>query len=259
MKSRTWTLIPVVLPLLCTIGFAQQNTERIVPVTEEPSHHRILENQYVRVLNVIVPPHGETLIHRHDYDYVFVTLGDSKVSNERVNEKPTELILKDGETRFTPGGFAHRARNLADTPFHNITVEFLDPELTKSDHAGPGSAVGTSGSTSASVWYGKILVEQRDFLNGEVSTCSGESTARPKLLVPVSELMLKGAPGNGEKFGPGQVVWLNAGQCRSVATIRDTPARFVLIGFPTPTGNARAAGAVVGTVGFCELRDRVIW
>ena len=95
----------------------------IVPITEEHHHHLVLENEYVRVFHVEVAPHEETLYHRHDMDYVFVTLGDSVVESVRVGEKPVRLELKDGDTRFTKGGFAHKAVNLRDKPFVNVTVE----------------------------------------------------------------------------------------------------------------------------------------
>jgi hypothetical protein len=83
----------------------------------------VLENEYVRVFKVEVAPHAETLYHKHDVDYVFVTLGDSDVESVRVGEPPVRLQLKDGETRFTKGGFAHKAVNLSDKPFVNVTVE----------------------------------------------------------------------------------------------------------------------------------------
>ena len=57
----------------------------------------------------------------------FVTLGESEVRNERQGEKPAELRLKDGDVRFTKGGFAHIARNLRDVPFRNVTIEVLKP------------------------------------------------------------------------------------------------------------------------------------
>src|SRR2546426_11303211 len=96
-----------------------------VKIPAEPHHHLALENQYVRVFKVDAPPHESTLMHRHRHDYVFVTLGASEVSNE-VEGKPAAMLkLQDGETRFTPGNFAHIARNLASTPFRNVTIEFL--------------------------------------------------------------------------------------------------------------------------------------
>src|SRR5262245_5436408 len=110
---------------LSTILFAQEIS--VVPIDHEPSHHQVLENDYVRVFDVVVAPKTATLMHRHDRDYTFVVLGDSDLSNERMNEKPVHLVVKDGDVRYSKGGFAHIARNLADTPFHNITIELKKP------------------------------------------------------------------------------------------------------------------------------------
>ncbi len=95
----------------------------VVPVDKEPSHHLVFENEYVRVFSVEVAPHSETKYHRHDRDYVGVILGDSDVESVRVGEAAVKLQLKDGETRFTKGGFAHKAVNKSDKPFKNVTVE----------------------------------------------------------------------------------------------------------------------------------------
>jgi quercetin dioxygenase-like cupin family protein len=119
-KSRVAGLV-----LLATAALAQQ--QQTVEITSEPSHHQVLENQYVRVFNVTVAPKAKTLIHRHNYDYLFVTLGDSDLINARVGEQPVPLQLKDGDVRYTPGHFAHAAINQSDQPFHNITIELLKP------------------------------------------------------------------------------------------------------------------------------------
>src|SRR5207245_10564796 len=78
-----------------------------------------------RAYYVEVPPNAETQLHRHDHDYLFVALGDSKVIIAVLGKPEVYLSLKDGETHFTPGGFAHVARNLSDTPFRNVTIELL--------------------------------------------------------------------------------------------------------------------------------------
>ena len=113
------------LVFLATATLAQQQPS--VEITSEPSHHLVLQNEYVRVFDVTVAPHASTLVHRHNSDYLFVTLGESDVVSARVGEKPVELQLKDGEVRFTPGNFAHAAINKSDRPFHNITIELLKP------------------------------------------------------------------------------------------------------------------------------------
>jgi quercetin dioxygenase-like cupin family protein len=102
----------------------------------EPHHHLKIENEYVRVYYVEVPPHENTQLHQHDHDYLFVTLGDSDVINA-VRDKPeVHLVLKDGETHFTRGGFAHVARNLSDAPFRNVTIELLHPQGTPRNRCG---------------------------------------------------------------------------------------------------------------------------
>jgi quercetin dioxygenase-like cupin family protein len=108
-------------------SFLQAKEIPVVPIDKEPAHHQVLDNEYVRVFDVVVAPHASTLMHRHDRDYIFVILGDADISNELMNEKPAHAVLKDGDARYSKGGFAHVARNLAETPFHNITVELKNP------------------------------------------------------------------------------------------------------------------------------------
>jgi len=67
--------------LLATIILAAQTTNE-VEITAEPHHHQALENEYVRVFKVEVPPHNDTLMHWHHHDYFFVTLGDTQVGND---------------------------------------------------------------------------------------------------------------------------------------------------------------------------------
>src|SRR6266481_4923637 len=97
-------------------------------VPGEPHHHLKIENEYVRVYYVEVPPHENTQLHQHDHDYLFVTLGDSDVINAIRDKPEVHLVLRDGETHFTRGGFAHVARNLSDAPFRNVTIELLKPQ-----------------------------------------------------------------------------------------------------------------------------------
>lgn len=115
------------LSLLLLSGILPAREAGVVPIDQEPSHHQVLDNEYVRVFDVTVAPHSMTLMHRHDRDYIFVTLGASHISNERMNEKPAEIRLQDGDIRYTKGSFAHVARNLAEAPFHNITIELKNP------------------------------------------------------------------------------------------------------------------------------------
>ncbi|HEV3036671.1 MAG TPA: hypothetical protein VHA33_02690 [Candidatus Angelobacter sp.] len=96
-----------------------------VEITAEPNHHQVLVNDYVRIFDVSAPPKASTLVHWHRHDYAFVTLGDADLINARVGQKPVPLLLKDGDVRFTPGGFAHAITNRSNSVFRNITIELL--------------------------------------------------------------------------------------------------------------------------------------
>jgi hypothetical protein len=96
-----------------------------VPIDREPLHHLELENAYVRVFRVEVPPHRSTLLHRHDRDYIWTSLGASHFNNLVEGSEARDVQSADGDTQFTPGGFAHEVVNEAETPFRNITIEII--------------------------------------------------------------------------------------------------------------------------------------
>ncbi len=121
-----------ILPLLLSAFlflpclFAQAAPE--VEITAEPHHRLVFANEQVRVFSVEVAPHSETQMHWHRHDYIFVTLGASEVVNAVKGKDPINLKLRDGQTLCVPAGFAHVARNLAEQPFRNVTVELLQDE-----------------------------------------------------------------------------------------------------------------------------------
>jgi quercetin dioxygenase-like cupin family protein len=99
-----------------------------VPLTSEPYHHLQLQNNYVRVFYVEVPPHKATLMHSHDKPYFYVALGDAKLRNSVLGKDAQEVTLADGQARYSSGNFAHMITNELDTPLRDVAVEFLQPQ-----------------------------------------------------------------------------------------------------------------------------------
>src|SRR5438270_940816 len=136
MRRNSTTVGFLSLAIFAITLHAQTSTPpNIVPISKEGHHHLVLENEYVSVYSVEVAPHSETLYHQHDLDYIFVTLGDSDVDSVRVGEQPAQLLVKDGEVRFTKGGFAHKAVNNSEKPFRNVTIELKKTNPTKGESA----------------------------------------------------------------------------------------------------------------------------
>src|SRR3954468_20089563 len=110
--------------LLGDIGRAQ-SIRGAVLAKAEPHHHVAYEDASIRVLRVHVPSHDTTLLHEHDPDYFWIALGVSTVVNARLGAPDAKIVSSDLSIHYTPGNFAHVARNPGDAPFDNITVELL--------------------------------------------------------------------------------------------------------------------------------------
>jgi len=219
---------------MATLAQQQQPVE----ITSEPRHHLVFENEYVRVFDVTVEPKGSTLVHHHSHDYLFVTLGDSDVVSARPGEKPVELMLKDGETRFTPGNFSHAATNKSEEPFHNITIELLKPtnnvktctescEVPVKCNNDVGCAKIVRQITSDQWTVSSVTLPPSARLDGKLP-------ASPYLLVEVSKIDFRGSmAGSREilKGTPGALTWMPSRVTPVLANHYRTPVKFVALEF----------------------------
>jgi quercetin dioxygenase-like cupin family protein len=227
------------LVFLATATLAQQ--QQSVEITSEPSHHLVLQNEYVRVFDVTVAPRATTLVHKHNYDYLFVTLGDSDVVSARPGEKPVALQLKDGEVRYTPGNFAHAAINKSDRPFHNITIELLKPS-SKVATCAEACLVNTP-CTDRTNYFCPSSEKRISSDQWLVSMVTLPPAARmeqqpknPHLIIAVSDLDLASVPrtesaSSNIKRTPGGLAWVRAGVAPTVTNNSSKPAQFVTLEF----------------------------
>jgi hypothetical protein len=105
-----------------------QSIPGAVLAKNEPHHHRVYEDSTLRVLRVRVPAHDTTLLHEHDPAYFWIALGASEVVNAKLGAPDATIKSSDLSIHYTPGKFAHVARNPGTVPFDNITVEILAPQ-----------------------------------------------------------------------------------------------------------------------------------
>jgi quercetin dioxygenase-like cupin family protein len=220
--------------LLTPFLAAQTTTE--VQITSEPSHHHlVLENEYMRFFKVEVAPHASTLMHRHRYDYVFVTLGDAHVSNEVEGKPPVDLKLSDGETRFVAGNFAHVAKHLSDQPFRNATIELTqDERLRQTPSHWPeenGEKTFPAGRITTVFVKDGVRVSEVSLEPGAIVPSHHHDG--PYLLVAVSDLDIRSdVEGMGPmpgKFKSRDVQWLPGGRTRTLTNEGKSPARFVTV------------------------------
>jgi len=213
-----------------------------VEITAEPHHHLVLENKFIRVFRVEVPPGETTLLHRHNHDYVYVTLGASDLDN-RVQGKPAAHVqLQDGETRFLPGNFAHAVRDLATTPFRNITVELLQDKEFR-DAPSPWDAAKNEDRSLQVLTGGsqQILFVKDGVRVSEVELQPGATLPRhhhkgPHLVVAITDLNLRSEIEGQESVAlhakVGDSNWVPGGFTHTLTNVGKESAKFVTLEFP---------------------------
>jgi quercetin dioxygenase-like cupin family protein len=231
-------LFGTVLLLLSFVAVGQPTGE--VEITAEPNHHQVLANSYVRVFDVSAPPKASTLVHWHRYDYAFVTLGDADLINARVGQKPGPLVLKDGDVRFTPGGFAHAITNQSDTVFRNITIELLQSSTNVKPCAGSCSVPlpCASANKSACPSQEQLITSDQWTLSRVTLPPSAilekHAHRTPHLAVAVSDLNLtqKFEDGSAKELHgkPGTLNWVNP-VVHTVVNSGPAEAKFVTLEF----------------------------
>jgi len=222
--------------------------QQAVPVQDEPHHRLVLKNDFVRVFNVIVQPLDATLLHQHDLPYLYVSMGPADIVNAVQGKAEVHMVLQDGETHYTPGGFAHITRTDSGLLFHNITIELVKPQgvtrnICKDVIPGPlgncpQQAAGQK-SSSASNADDQIPYFETDELTVDLVKVGGgrdyvDAKAQfNSLLIALTDVNLDANLG-GEHISflhGGDILWMPAGLHRRVVDFLGTKSNFLLVSF----------------------------
>ena len=210
------------LLLFASAAVAQQTP---VPVEQEPHHHVVLQNDFVLVMRVTVPPGESTLYHTHSHDRASVGLSESTITQQKSGEAegPRQTIKPGTVSASTLGDapYTHRVNNVGSGPFDVIDVEFLQRPQQPSSHAAPEVA---AENPSARV-YRWILVP------GAVS--SMHTHERPYLIVAATTMMLKMTSPDGKSFThevkAGDFHWVDSRVTHTLANEGTTEGQIVEI------------------------------
>jgi hypothetical protein len=224
--------------LLCLTILAVPSGAPEVEITAEPHHRLVLENPSVRVFDVRVPPHTDTLMHWHRHDYIYVTLGDAEAVNAVKDKPAVTLKLRDGETRFSAATFAHIARNLSDQTFRNVTIEILGDESLRHStaHWEEDRGLETFSGGTQEILFVKDGVRVSEFELQPGGIVPMYQHNGPHLLVAVTDLEIrsdmvgKGAVPGG--FKSGDCKWLPGNYADTIANTGTRLAKFVTLEFP---------------------------
>jgi hypothetical protein len=109
-----------------------------IPVSQEPRHHKVLENNHVRLLDVHIPPGDTSLFHIHATPSLFVILNNVKTGSQVISEEDhsNSPIPHFGNIWFE--GFyekprIHRVWNSDQSEFHVMDIELVNKHYVTPD------------------------------------------------------------------------------------------------------------------------------
>lgn len=210
---------------------------------EEPHHHLLFENDYVKAWAFGIAGHEATLLHNHDLPYLGVTVGSADFINAVTGKPEAHPRQTDGQVSYSKGGFSHVVRTETDTPFRNVTIELLRAQGAAHNRCvkviadSPLDCPPTAASPLAAATTLVFETDEVAVQSGEVASffrIAGADTQPARLLaaLDLSELNVETPGQPAKKLHPGEALWLTAGTAVTLANSGERPtSRFVLVTF----------------------------
>ncbi len=224
----------LLLPLL--FGALLASAQTAVDIAAEPHHHLLLQNDQVRVFALTLKP-TEQSYTRHEHNFLLITLQDSELVIWSEGQSAVQSFrLPRAETRFVFGGRAVGFRNDRSEEYRGVIVEFLSPKVTT---YGYQSQTGTWDYASGAI--NSPVDPHVKFMNGmqlgtasavDVQLLANDAFLAPdkasvELLIPVSEVDLRGQDDEHIRRQPREIVWIPSDRKAALVNSSPQPARFV--------------------------------
>jgi quercetin dioxygenase-like cupin family protein len=195
-----------------------------VHVRDEPRHHNVFENKFVRILDVHLGPNDTTLYHLHNTPSVFILFTNTQVSSQLLGGQPQKGANVKGVVSYdslvTPR--IHRVWNEDTSWFHVMDVE-LTSKLQKSN------------TPVLQNQFLQLLFNEQQVNGYRAELKPGgilqaPASAKGYLIVSKAESIADfTVDGKSQHriLKPGHYIWMEAGRNFSLHAI--TPANFVLL------------------------------
>ena len=197
-----------------------------VSVKDEPRHHNVFENNFVRILDVRIKPGDTTLYHTHATPSVFLYFTETKVGSNIINQPVSSAINIAGNINYdslkTPR--IHRVWNEDTSWFHVMDVEIVNPQ--------------PAAKHSLSKIENAVLLFDKPFVRGYKLQISAAETFNIRkldvrfLLVSFGEVSLSVIINAKEQvriMKPGHFIWIEPNENVEIKTLNSTQGSFALL------------------------------
>jgi mannose-6-phosphate isomerase-like protein (cupin superfamily) len=212
------------------LRFAAAATDPVVvPVESAPFHCQVFENNYVRFLNVLIPPGKVSAYHQHSIDFAQVVIEGTDRFEVTVLDKPMGLVsLRTGQVMFAGYSKApviHQVANTGQSSFHLMGIEILDSQ--------PGRF---SPSTRTDVPAYTSVLDNERVRGWRLMLQPGESATAIVQTAPGVRIVVQGGdiveiapekPDHELNLNRGDFVWQAAGTTRAVRNVGTSPVEWV--------------------------------
>ena len=121
--------LPQVCTAMCLLAapiFAQ--APAVITMDQEPHHHLMVNNDYLKVFNVVASPGDSIVLHRHDQDTIAIAIGDQLVTVGIPGKPDVHQSNADGRVRLQRSGYMYSTHVDGTTPYHTVAVELTKPQ-----------------------------------------------------------------------------------------------------------------------------------
>ena len=197
-----------------------------VPVRNEPRHHNVFENDYIRILDVFIPPHDTTQFHIHNTPSVFTTFTKTATSAQLLGKDPVKSMSVAGSSWYdslnTPR--IHRVWNDDSSWFHVMDIEFVAPK----PHSNPPPLQ----SAAMQLFFNEPLANGYHLQLLPDNVVQLPPSAAGFLLLSLGAATIEYKQNDylqHRAMKSGHYLWIDAGRLFAFTGSGDTPAKFLLL------------------------------
>jgi len=206
--------------------FLSQLTTAQPAVRNEPRHHNVFENDYVRILDVFLPPHDTTQFHIHNTPSVFIMLTKTSTGSQLAGKQPSKDVSVAGsfwyDSLVTPR--IHRVWNEDSTWFHPMDIELVGNRPRSNQPVLQNAALQLSFNTPLVNGY-RLQLQNAGMIRLPVTTTgyllvsTGSAVVEYKVNDSAQRRIMKS----------GHYLWIEPGKPFAITSEENTPANFVLL------------------------------
>ena len=214
--------------LLAAVITCSLTTTAQIHVRDEPRHHNVFENEFIRILDVHLGPGDTTFYHLHNTPSVFIRFTNTNVGSQIIGKQPQKGANITGEVSYDSLNIPriHRVWNEDTSWFHVMDIELTSTKQKKNIAVLQNSALKLLFNKQQVNGYNLELKAANNLQLpasevGYLLICKSESIIEFKTNTVVQDRIMK----------PSHYIWIEAGKNFSIKVMNNQPANFVLLQF----------------------------